>query len=141
MEFNVSQKGGLIVVINFPRVLDSSMDFQKSLEKILSADLNVPVSLNAVSMWKEGEEIKVAAEIPGAKKEAINLEIKNDVLRIHGERKHARWGNGEGVKFDTSLRLPVAVDSERAKATYEDGILYLSLPLAERAKAKKILVD
>lgn len=114
------------MVINFPRVLDSSMDFQKSLEKILSAEFHSPVSLHAVSMWKEGDDLKVAAEIPGAQKDAINLEIKNDVLRIYGERRNPRGNNTDGgtLKFDTSLRLPVAVDSERAKATYEDGILY-----------------
>jgi HSP20 family protein len=91
----------------------------------------------------------VKVELPGLKKDQINLSLHEGVLTISGERKQEQeTKQGDTFrseryfgKFQRSVTLPTAVDSGKVKATYKDGILTVDLPKAEEAKPKQIAVS
>jgi HSP20 family protein len=100
----------------------------------------------AVDVYQDKDQFTVHAELPGLKKEEIEISLHGDTLTIAGERKH--HGNADQGfrterffgKFQRSLTLPAAVNAEHVKATYKDGILTVVLPTAEEAKPKQIEV-
>jgi len=101
----------------------------------------------AVDVYQDNEQFTVYAELPGLKKEEIEISLNGDTLTIGGERKHEANGD-QGFrteryfgKFQRSLTLPVSVNSEKVNATYKDGILKVVLPKAEAAKPKQIAVS
>ena len=91
----------------------------------------------------------VSVELPGMKKEEINLTLHDGALTISGERKRAGETNDEGRfrseryfgKFQRSVTLPTAVDPSKVTASYKDGILAVELAKAEEAKPKQIAVN
>ena len=92
----------------------------------------------------------VAAELPGVKKDDIQVTVEDGVLTIgaetkseHEEREGTRVIRSERQygRFERSLRLGQDVSAKDVKAAYKDGILTLTLPKAEQAKPKRIAVD
>ncbi|MBN2378296.1 Hsp20/alpha crystallin family protein [candidate division WOR-3 bacterium] len=103
----------------------------------------------AVDVEETKDSIYVRVEIPGMKKEDIKIQAAGDTLVISGERRHSseekdrhfhRVERAYG-KFQRALQLPVEVQSDKAKATYKDGILEVSFPKSEKAKAREIEID
>ena len=88
----------------------------------------------------------MVVELPGLKKEEIEISLHDDTLTISGERKREESSEQEFLterlygKFQRSLTLPTAVDAEKVKASYKDGLLQVVLPKAEEAKPKQIEV-
>jgi HSP20 family protein len=101
----------------------------------------------AVDVYQDKDQFTVYAELPGMKKEEIEISLNGDTLTISGERKHeGKTDQGARIerffgKFQRSLTLPVAVNAEKVNATYKDGILKVVLPKAEDAKPKQIPVS
>jgi HSP20 family protein len=101
----------------------------------------------AVDVYQDKDQFTVYAELPGMKKEEIEISLNGDTLTISGERKYE--GNADQGfrterffgKFQRSLTLPVAVNAEKVNATYKDGILKIVLPKTEEAKPKQIPVS
>jgi HSP20 family protein len=104
----------------------------------------------AVDVSENDNEYFVRAELPGVKKEDINVTLEDGVLTISGEskseteekkggrviRQERRYG-----KYMRSLRLGTQVDEHKTKAKYKDRVLELVLPKAESVKPKRIAVD
>jgi HSP20 family protein len=80
------------------------------------------------------------------KKDDVLIEIKDNVLTLTGERKHEQETKQENYhriervygKFSRSFTLPDSVKVNKVKANYKDGVLEITLPKAEEAKAKAI---
>lgn len=97
---------------------------------------------------EEAGEILVRASIPGVKPEDIDVCIEDNLLTIKAETKIEREHKEEGFlmrelrsgTFHRSLRLPNSVDAGKAKTSYENGVLTVTLPNAESKKAKHLLV-
>ena len=100
----------------------------------------------AVNVYQDKERFTVVVELPGFKKEEIEISLHEDTLTIAGERKREESSEQEFLterlygKFQRSLTLPTAVDAEKVKASYKDGLLQVVLPKAEEAKPKQIEV-
>ena len=101
----------------------------------------------ALDVYQDKDQFTVVAELPGLKKEDIELSLHNGVLTISGERKQEKKGE-EGYRnerffgrFQRSVTLPATVDGNAVKATYQDGVLKVVLPKAEEAKPKQIEVS
>ena len=99
---------------------------------------------------ERNEEYVVRTEIPGARKEDIEVAVENGVLTISAETKsETEEKEGERVirqerrygRYLRSLRLDKTVDDKKVKASYKDGVLELVLPKAEEVKPKKITVN
>ena len=91
----------------------------------------------------------ITAELPGVKKDDINVTLENGVLTVSAEMKaEHEEKEGERVvrqerrygKYVRSLRLGTQIDEKAIKAHYKDGVLGLTLPKAEEVKPKKISV-
>jgi HSP20 family protein len=102
-----------------------------------------------LDVYQDKDNVFVKAELPGMKKEEIEISLHEGVLSIAGERKHEEQSKeGETFRserffgrFHRSVSLPTAVDSAKVKASYKDGILTVTLPKAEEAKPKQITVS
>ena len=101
----------------------------------------------ALDVYQDKDQFTVVAELPGLKKEDIELSLQDGILTISGERKQEKKSE-EGYRnerffgrFQRSVTLPTSVDGSNVKATYEDGVLKVVLPKAEEAKPKKIDVS
>ena len=100
----------------------------------------------AVNVYQDKDQFTVVVELPGFKKEEIEISLHDDTLTVSGERKREESSAQEFLterlygNFQRSLTLPTAVDAEKVKASYKDGLLQLVLPKAEEAKPKQIEV-
>jgi HSP20 family protein len=102
----------------------------------------------AVEMYEKADKFIVRAELPGMKREEIDVSVVGDILTITGERKAEAEIKDEDYyrcelcygKFSRSVGLPAAVDPAKVDASYENGILEITLPKVEAAKPKKITV-
>jgi HSP20 family protein len=102
----------------------------------------------ALDVYESESSLFVEVELPGMKKEDIDISLEEDVLTISGQRSQEKEDrSGESLRserafgqFRRSFTLPLAVQSDAVKATYLDGVLRIELPKAEEAKPRKIEV-
>jgi len=102
----------------------------------------------AVDVHEERDKITVRAELPGMKKEDIEVTVVGDALTISGERKQEEQKReGETYRserflgrFQRTITLPTEVDANRIQATYKDGLLIVTLGKSEQATRKQIEV-
>ena len=103
-----------------------------------------------VDVSENENEFVVRAEVPGVRKEDVNVTVENGVLTISAESKsETEEKEGERVirqerrygKYMRSLRLGVDIDESKVKAVHKDGVLQVTLPKAEAVKPKRISVD
>ena len=102
----------------------------------------------AIEVREFDNEFIVTAELPGMKKDDVDIEYENGVLFIRGEkletsREEKRnllvWERQYGT-FQRSFMLPNTIDQEKIIAEFHDGVLKIVLPKAEYAKGKKIQI-
>jgi HSP20 family protein len=102
----------------------------------------------ALDLYESGDNVVAVVELPGMRKEDIDMSLHDGILTISGERKREST-NGEKAQrteryvgtFRRSITLPTPVDPSKVGATYQDGILKVILPKAEEAKPKQIKVS
>jgi HSP20 family protein len=102
----------------------------------------------ALDIFEDKDSLIVTAELPGMKKEDIDISLHDGALTISGERKNEKEYDGAQTsrserffgRFQRSVTLPKAVDADQVKATYKDGILTVTLPKAAEAKPRQIEV-
>lgn len=100
----------------------------------------------AVDILDKKEHIIVKAEVPGVDKKDLSISISEDELTIKGEVKREQEINEKDYyhcertygMFSRTLVLPTTVNKDKAKASYKDGILEITLPKSELAKPKEI---
>jgi len=100
----------------------------------------------AVDVFEDKDNLMVKAELPGLKKEDIQISLDNGNLTLSGERKQEEKHQDADVyrserwvgRFHRSVSLPCRVDADKIKATYSEGVLTVTLPKAEEAKSKQI---
>lgn len=104
----------------------------------------------AIDVTENATEYRVHAELPGVKKEDIDVSIQDGMLTINAETKYEHDDTEEGRvirqerrygKIVRSLRLGDDVNTDKIKADYKDGILSLVLPKLESVQPKKIAVS
>src|SRR5215207_845879 len=101
----------------------------------------------ALDASEDKDKFTVTLEIPGMKKEDINVTLHDGVLTVSGERKSEKEvKDGSTVhrterfygKFSRSVSLPSAVKSDKVAAAYRDGVLTVEIPKAEEGKPRQI---
>ena len=103
----------------------------------------------ALDVFEEKENFVVKAELPGMKKEDIEVSFHDGSLSISGERQsEAKHADAEIYRaerffgrFQRSVTLPASVAVDKVKAAYKDGVLTITLPKTEEAKPKHIDVS
>jgi len=103
----------------------------------------------ALDVYEDKDGVTVKAEIPGMKREDIDVSLHDGALTISGERKSETKHEEAEVyrserfmgRFQRTLTVPMPVKSDGVKANYKDGILTVTLPKSEEAKPKQIDVN
>jgi HSP20 family protein len=101
-----------------------------------------------VDVYETDEDVVVKASLPGVKAEEVQISVTGDTLTIRGETKGEEEEKGSNYyrkerhfgAIQRSLTLPVRVDSDKANAEFEDGVLTLRLPKAPEVRPKTIEV-
>ena len=98
---------------------------------------------------EDENQIVVKLELAGVAKEDVNLTLEDGVLTIAGEKKSDRAVDEKNYHiversfgtFQRTLTLPTGVDGDKATATFENGVLVVSVPKAEAAKPRKLEIQ
>ena len=126
------------------------MTLREAMDRLFDDAFTRPVSMRggsvvpAIDLYQNEDEVVVKASLPGLKSEDVHISVTADVLTLSGEfkqdsekkettyhiREH-RYGS-----FERSVMLPTEVQTDKAKADFENGILTISLPKAETVKPK-----
>ncbi len=99
-----------------------------------------------VDVIEDENSVIIRANIPGLKQDEIDLSVVGDTLTLKGEKKQESEVKKENYHriersygfFQRVIPLPSAVDADKVKASYQDGVLEVELPKKEEAKPKKI---
>ena len=102
-----------------------------------------------IDVAETDDNVIVTAELPGVKQDDVSISVLNDVLTLKGEKKEEKEIKRENYhriersygSFQRSVSLPTGVQADKAKATYKDGVLTVTIPKAESAKPKSIKIN
>ncbi|HEX2078350.1 MAG TPA: Hsp20/alpha crystallin family protein [Longimicrobium sp.] len=102
----------------------------------------------SADVMETDDEIRVTVELPGMRRENIEVSMENNVLTITGEKKEERREQDENDRwhlaerrygrFTRSFVLPAEVESERIQAHFQDGVLHVAIPKSEKARPRRI---
>jgi HSP20 family protein len=98
--------------------------------------------------WREGDSFRIEFDLPGVQPDSIDLDVERNVLTVRAERPGRQEDGSELIAaerprgvFSRQLILGDNLDLENITANYRDGVLTLAVPVAERAKPRKIAVE
>lgn len=103
----------------------------------------------AIDLYDQKDRLVVKAELPGIEKKDVKVSVDGDILSIKGEvnqeqetkDKDYYYSERTYGSFYRTVALPVAVQKDKVKASYRDGILTIDLPKGEEAKPKEIEIQ
>ena len=100
-----------------------------------------------IDAYRNGDEFVVEFDLPGVDAQAIDLTVEKNVLTVHAERKRPIENGTELLvgerphgTFSRQLFLGETLDTDRIDAQYRDGVLVLRLPIAEKAKPRRVQI-
>ncbi|MER5726938.1 Hsp20/alpha crystallin family protein [Streptomyces sp. NPDC002138] len=105
-------------------------------------------SVMPMDAYREGDAYVIAFDLPGVSTEAIDIDVERNMLTVKAERRPATKSDTVQMElserplgvFSRQLVLADTLDTERIQADYEAGVLTLRIPIAERAKPRKISI-
>jgi HSP20 family protein len=127
------------------RTTDPFRDLDRLAQQVLGTT-NRPAVM-PMDAWREGDRFIIEFDLPGIARDSIDLDVERNVLTIRAERV-ARNGDWEALAserprgvFSRQLVLGDNLDLERIEAGYADGVLRLVVPVAEKAKPRRIEIS
>ncbi|MEU3144672.1 MULTISPECIES: Hsp20/alpha crystallin family protein [unclassified Streptomyces] len=98
--------------------------------------------------YREGEEYVIALDLPGVSPDAIEIDVERNMLTVKAERRPVTKADDVQMElserplgvFSRQVVLADTLDTEQIKADYEAGVLTLRIPIAERAKPRRIAI-
>ena len=105
--------------------------------------------LPVVDIFEEPDVIRLVAEVPGVRPEDVKISVEGDLLTIKGTKEQVAEEKAERVHryertygaFERTFTLAASIDSNKIKATYDLGVLTITLPKADTAKPHLIKVE
>ncbi len=126
------------------RTTDPFRDFDRLANQVLGTT-NRPAVM-PMDAWRQGDVFQIDFDLPGVSPESIDLDVERNVLTVRAERvgRNGDWEmlaseRPRGV-FSRQLVLGDNLDLDQIEAHYDAGVLSLRIPVAERAKPRKIEV-
>jgi HSP20 family protein len=148
------QRSDLSVWPTFGRLFNLRDELDRFFEGSLGELSRVPSQLlgvwnPAVDLYEDKDNVIVKAELPGLKREDIEVSLHDGALSVSGERKtEEKVENAEVrrterfvARFQRTITLPSAVKADKVNAQYKDGVLTVTLPKAEEAKPRQIQIS
>src|SRR6478609_3098613 len=128
------------MITTFADPFDALLSLQRELESRFASDWLEGTTTSRgpfppINVFQQGDDILAIIELPGIDKDALEIQAKDNTIRISG-RKAVAYPTGVSVhrrerstgEFDRTLSIPVQIDVDAIKAEYRDGILTLQLP-------------
>ncbi len=117
----------------FRELLDVRDDFDRIVDGIFRPGIDIweGSKVPAVDIYEDNEHLFVKAELPGLRKEDISLSISGNILTLTGKKSETKEEKKENYyrkeiregAFSRSVEIPCAIDRDKIKASYRDGIL------------------
>lgn len=122
--------------------------FEDSFVRTRSGSMLAHTGDLAVDLVETKDDVVVKATLPGVKPEDVELTITGETLSIRGETKEEKETKDENYirrerrygSFSRSIQLPAGLQTDKAEASFENGVLTLKLPKSEQVKPKSIKV-
>jgi HSP20 family protein len=99
-----------------------------------------------IDAWRDGDQFIVELDLPGIAADSLSLDVERNVLTVHAERpgpdpdrEMVAAERPRGV-FSRQLFLGDTLDAQEIQASYDDGVLRLAIPVAEKAKPRRIKI-
>ena len=140
------------MVMRYADPLEALFSFQRALENRSSSDWlgNATAGTGAyppINVFQQGDDLVAIIELPGVDRKELNIQAKDNTIRIAG-RKSVEYSEGASVHrrerlwgaFDRTLAVPMQIEPDGIKAEYNDGLLALFIPRAERDKPRTIQI-
>ena len=123
---------------------DPFRDFDRLAHQVLGTAARPAVM--PMDAWREGDTFIVEFDLPGVDEDSLDLDVERNVLTVHAkrpdldaDREMVSAERPRGV-FSRQLFLGETLDSERIQASYSAGVLRLTIPVAEKAKPRRIQI-
>lgn len=148
-----------LITYTSPRFLTSARRFPfgslaQDVDRLFDLAFATPPTLPtgaqpALDLWEQPEHFVVRLELPGVKKDDVQISLHENVLTLAGERKQeTKAEEGRTLRterqygsFRRSVTLPSLVNGSAVTASFKDGVLTVTLPKAEEAKPRQITVN
>lgn len=127
------------------RTTDPFRDFDRLAQQLLGTSTR-PVVM-PMDAWREGDQLVLELDLPGVSAESIDIQVERNVLSVSAERlpRNGDWellaGERPRGRFSRQLVLGDNLDLEQLEASYDAGVLRLAIPVAEKAKPRKIAIS
>ena len=125
---------------------DPFRDFDRLAQQVLGSGTTSRPAVMPMDAWRQGDTFVIEFDLPGVQPDTVDIDVERNVLTLRAERS-ARNGDWEMLAnerptglFSRQLVLGDNLDLERIEASYDAGVLRLVVPVAERAKPRKITV-
>ena len=128
---------------------DMFNEFDSAMESFLGTSLDAQNKMQiSCDVSETSDSYKMCFDMPGVKKEDINIDVQGNQLIVSGERKtessvkeeHGLRHERSYGKFERSFTVPDGVNLDKVEADYDNGVLNLTIPKVEKAKARKIQI-
>src|SRR4051794_15788463 len=125
---------------------DPFRDFDRLAQQLLGAGTTSHPAVMPMDAWREGDTFVLEFDLPGVNPETVDIDVERNVVTVRAERppKNGDWELLAAERptglFSRQLVLGDNLDLERVEAAYDAGVLRLTIPVAERAKPRKIEV-
>jgi HSP20 family protein len=123
---------------------DPFRDFDRLAQQLLGTGSTSRPAIMPMDAWREGDHFVVEFDLPGVAPDTLDIDVERNVLTVRAERP-ARSGDWELLAserpkglFSRQLVLGDNLDLDRVRADYDAGVLRLTIPVAERAKPRKV---
>ncbi|MGZ4437179.1 MAG: Hsp20/alpha crystallin family protein [Nocardioidaceae bacterium] len=124
---------------------DPFRDFDRLAQQLMgAAGTTSRPAVMPMDAWREGDTFVLEFDLPGVRPETVDIDVERNVLTIKAERaaRNGDWGMLASERptglFSRQLVLGDNLDLERIDADYDTGVLRLRIPVAEKAKPRKI---
>ena len=126
--------------------IDRWLNFENALEHAnhFIEESHTETLFPTVNLYEESDKYLAQFELPGFQKKDINVEVKDNKLRVHGQRRldypdkaRAHQLERSAKAFNRTMKLEKALSSSKIEAEYEDGVLTITLPIKQSEKTKK----
>jgi len=132
------------------RPLREAVTLRDAIDRLFEDSVITPgrsgVAMPKIDVIDKKDSLVVKAELPGMKEDQIEVEVKDNMLTISGEKKEEKEEEKEGYyykeshsgSFSRTVSLPAEVMADKADASMNDGVLTITVPKVEEKKAKKL---
>jgi HSP20 family protein len=125
---------------------DPFRDFDRLAQQVLGSGTTSRPAVMPMDAWRQGDTFVIEFDLPGVQPETVDIDVERNVLTVRAERPGSE-GDREMLaserprgQFSRQLVLGDNLDLQQVTAQYDSGVLRLSIPVAEKAKPRKIEV-